>query len=103
MSKPRPLTQQEIHPIQRYSYCQFGMRPRQFQAKWEVNYELIATICDRSISTVRRWFVRGSNYLRPNPSDLRHLAIVDFLLEHLEEIPEVLRNLLCPPESGTGD
>jgi predicted nucleic acid-binding protein len=33
-----------------------------------------------------------------NLFDLRHLALMDFLLEHYEEIPEQLRNLLCPPD-----
>jgi hypothetical protein len=102
MNKPRPLTERELELIKRYSYCQFGMTPRQFQTKWEANYEIMAVICDRSISTVRRWFIRGRYYRRPSTTDLRHLAIVDFLLEHFEEIPEALRNL-CPPKPGTGD
>jgi hypothetical protein len=29
------------------------------------------------------------------PSDLRHLALMDFLLEGFEEIPEGLLNKLC--------
>ena len=97
MSKPRPLTQRELLLIQRYSYCEFGMTPRQFHAKWDVNYELIATICDRSTNTVRRWFIRGRYYRRPSSTDLRHLAIMDFLLEYFEEIPSQLLNLLCSP------
>ncbi len=97
MSKPRSLTQRELHLIERYGYCQLGMTPRQFYGKWEVDYELMATICDRSKFTVQRWFTKGRNYRRPTSTDLRHLAIMDFLLEHFEEIPEELRNLLCPP------
>ncbi len=74
---------------------------------------MMAMICSRSVATVGRWFSRGHNYLRPQPSDLRHLALMDFLLEHFEEIPHrvaapkehrvawplalELRNLLCPP------
>ncbi len=103
MSKSRSITQRELLLIQRYSYCQFGMTPRQFQAKWDVDYEVLALICDRSISTVRRWFIRGRYYRRPSSIDLRHLAIVDFLLEHFEEIPEPLRNALCPPGTETHD
>lgn len=57
----------------------------------------------RSINTVRRWFIRGRYYRRPTSIDLRHLAIVDFLLEHFEEIPEPLRNAMCPPETETED
>jgi len=45
MSKPRPLTQRERNLIELYSYCQVGMTPKQFYAKWEVDYEIIATIC----------------------------------------------------------
>jgi hypothetical protein len=95
MSKPRPLTQREKNLIELYSYCQVGMTQKQFYAKWEVNYETIATICDRSTSTVHCWFVKGHNYRRPTPTDLRHLVIMDFLLEHFEEIPGELKNLLC--------
>jgi hypothetical protein len=49
---------------------------------------------------VRRWFARGKNYRRPMPADLRHLALMNFLLEHFEEIPEeLLKNLCFPDES----
>jgi len=51
-----------------------------------------------SISTVRSWFRRGANYRRPRARDMRHLALMDFLLEHYEDIPADLLNLLCPPE-----
>jgi hypothetical protein len=40
------------------------------------------------------------------PSDLRHLALMDFLLEHFEEIPEECLNILfshramAPPAAG---
>ncbi len=48
------------------------------------------------MSTVRRWFRRGGNYRHPHPSDLRHLALMDFLLEHFEEIPTALLDVLYP-------
>jgi len=92
----RPITKRERKLINLYSYCQLGMTPQQFYSKWNVNYEVMSLICDRSISTVRRWFQRGRNYRPPQPADLRHLALMDFLLEHFEDIPEELRNLLCP-------
>lgn len=92
---PRPLTQREQHLIQLYSYCQLGMTPQQFYAKWQVNQEAIACICSRSTSTVRRWFRRGCSYRRPTSADLRHLALMDFLLEHFEQIPDDLRFILC--------
>jgi hypothetical protein len=103
MTNPRLLTPRELELIQRYSYCQFGMTPRQFYSKWAANYEIMASICDRSPGTVQRWFARGRNHRRPTAVDLRHLAIVDFLLEHFEEIPEDLRNLLCPSELEAED
>lgn len=62
---PHPLKQREQDLMQFYSYCQLGMTPKQFYSKWQVNYEEIAQICDRSLSTVRRWFARGKNYRRP--------------------------------------
>ncbi|WP_414859111.1 helix-turn-helix domain-containing protein [Nostoc sp. KVJ3] len=71
------------------------MTPKNFYAKWDVNHEAIARICSRSLSTVRRWFSKGRNYRSPMPSDLRHLALMDFLLEHFEEIPEECLNILC--------
>jgi hypothetical protein len=36
----------------------------------------------------------------PSLNDLRHLALMDFLLEHFEAILEELKNLLCPPNQG---
>jgi len=60
-----------------------------------VSQEAIATICQRSPSTVQRWFSRGQYYRRPTPADMRHLALVDFLLEHFSEIPDPLLAMLC--------
>lgn len=97
-SQPRPLNRREQALIERYSSCQLGMTPQRFYAKWQVNHEMIAKICQRSVSTVRRWFMKGRTYRRPQPNDLRHLAIMDFLLEHFEQIPAEVVNLLCPLE-----
>ncbi len=95
---PRPIREREQNLIDLYSHCRLSMTPRQFYGKWEVNYEMIGYICSRSIPTVKRWFATGQNYRRPNRVDLRHLALMDFLLEHFEEIPEKLRNILFFPE-----
>ena len=92
---PRPLNPQEQRLIDRYSHCQLGMTPQQFYAKWQVSQAAIATLCNRSPSTVQRWFSRGEHYRRPTLMDMRHLALVDFLLEHFSEIPEPLWALLC--------
>ncbi|AOY78721.1 helix-turn-helix domain-containing protein [Moorena producens JHB] len=106
MNKPdASLTQAKQELIKQYSSCQLGMTPKEFYSKWPVTHSMMAMICSRSVATVGRWFSRGGNYLRPQPSDLRHLAVMDFLLEHFEEIPVrvawplalELRNMLCPP------
>ncbi len=95
MTNPPPLTTRELNLIEFYSSCQLGMTPQRFRSKWSVTYEQIALICNRSISHVGFWFSRGRNYRRPTPNDLRHLALMDFLLEHNEDIPPLLLNLLC--------
>ena len=92
--QPRILTEREQNLIDSYGYCSLGMTPQQFYAKWQVNYESLAFICSRSMSTVRGWFTRGRNHRRPTKADLRHLALMDFLLEHYEELPPELLNLL---------
>jgi hypothetical protein len=100
LSTPRPLNDRDRNLIALYSHCQLGMTPQQFYAKWKVTQEELALICSLSISTVQRWFTRGHNYQCPTANDLRHLALMDFLLEHFDEIPKVLFDLLCSPKSG---
>lgn len=95
MSNLRFLEEREKHLILLYSNWEFGMTPTEFYGKWAVSYEQIALICSRSDSTVRGWFRKGKNRRYPNHNDLRHLAFMDFLLEHFEEIPENLKQLLC--------
>lgn len=93
---PRPLGEREQNLLLLYTHCQLEMTPQRFYSKWQVSQEEIASICSRSISTVRNWFRSGQNYRAPLPIDLRHLALMDFLLENWEKIPEELRNQLCP-------
>ncbi|MEM8503368.1 MAG: helix-turn-helix domain-containing protein [Cyanobacteria bacterium P01_D01_bin.1] len=93
---PRPLTPEDQHLMDRYSYCRLGMTPQAFYAKWQVSHEELAAICSRSVSTVRGWFRKGSSYRRPSQTDLRHLAIMDFLLDHFDQIPETLKEAICP-------
>ncbi|MEW6495014.1 MAG: hypothetical protein AB1589_21220 [Cyanobacteriota bacterium] len=100
---PRALTQRELDILALYSQCQLGLTPMKFYAKWSVSYDQLAGICSRSTSTVQRWFSRGRNYRRPQPADLRHLAIMDFLLEHFEEMPAKLINLMCPQTTVSSD
>jgi hypothetical protein len=94
-SHPRILTERERNLITLYSHCQLGMTPQQFYTKWKVTYQELALICSRSHFTVQCWFTQGRNSRRPTANDLRHLAVMDFLLEHFEEIPQALFDLLC--------
>ena len=103
MINPHPLGERERTLIELYANCQLELPPRSFYAKWDVDYQVIGKICSRSPSTVRRWFRRGQNYRAPTSCDMRHLAMMDFLLDHFEEIPAELFNLLCPPNRGTGN
>jgi hypothetical protein len=96
---PRPITEREQRIIQLYAYCELAMTPQEFYAKWDVQQEAIALICSRSVTTVRRWFARGERHRHPQPQDLRHLALMNFLLEHFEAIPPELRQQLCLPNS----
>ena len=105
MTRPHPLGDRERALLNLYASCQMGLSPRRFYAKWNVSYEAIANICARSTPTVRRWFSQGQNYRSPSPNDLRHLAMMDFLLEHFEELPLELLALLCPeyPRAEVGN
>jgi hypothetical protein len=96
MTNNRPLTERELKLIELYGYCALGMSPQRFLGKWSLTYEQIAFICDRSTTTVSLWFARGQYHRRPTKIDLRHLALMDFLLEHDDERLEEVLNLLCP-------
>lgn len=97
---PRPLTEREQDLIDFYSHCQLAMTPQRFRSKWALTYSQIACVCDRSLPTVSFWFSRGRHNRRPTKADLRHLALMDFLLEHVESIPPELWDLLCPSPKG---
>jgi hypothetical protein len=94
MSKPHPLGDREIHLINLYSQWEFSMTPQEFYTRWGVSYEQIALICYRSESTVRGWFRQGELQRDPHLNDLRHLAMMDFILEHFEEIPNQFWEIL---------
>lgn len=100
MTRPRVLSERELDLIRLYAHCQVGLSPRRFYAKWAVSHETMAQICARSPSTVGRWFGKGRHYRAPSPDDLRHLALMNFLLEHFEEIPPELFQQLCPAPSS---
>lgn len=95
MTNPRPLGERELALIDLYVNYQPQLSPQRFYTKWAVSYEQIGYICSRSPTTVRRWFANGRSYRAPNACDLHHLALMDFLLEHYEEIPSQLLTQLC--------
>lgn len=95
MNKPNPLRHQEKKLLLLYAHCELSMSPQEFYAKWDVNYEQIAEICQRSLSTVRGWFQQGEYYRSPHANDLRHLAMMDFLWQEFEAIPDQLWRKLC--------
>ena len=95
---PRQIGERELRLIALYSRCKLGMTPHKFYGKWDVTYEQMAEICGRSISTVKGWFKKDRHYRRPTAADLRNLALMDFLLEHFEEIGDRLWNLICQTE-----
>ena len=96
MSQKRPLSERELSLIKLYSECQLAMTTKTFYKKWDVNHQQIADICNRSVPNVSFWFSVGMNRRNPTHDDLRHLALMDFILEYFEEVPSELRDLLCP-------
>ena len=96
MSNPRPLGKRELTLINLFVYWELELEPQAFYAKWDVTYQQMALICSRSPTTVQHWFQTGKNYHSPSNYDKRYLALMDFLLEHFEEIPPKLLKRLCP-------
>ncbi|WP_293017445.1 hypothetical protein [Moorena sp. SIO3I8] len=81
-----------------YSYCQLGMTPQRFYQKWDLTQEDMALICSCSVHTVNGWFNTSRRCYPPTPGHLRHLAIMDFLLEDFDTIPKELLERLCLKE-----
>ncbi|MGA9378793.1 MAG: helix-turn-helix domain-containing protein [Phormidium sp.] len=96
MNNPRFLGERELALIEFYVNYQPKLSPQDFYSKWAINYEQIGYICSRSPKTVQRWFSNSRSYRAPNACDLHHLGLMDFLLEHFEEIPSKLLDLLHP-------
>ncbi|WP_287358932.1 hypothetical protein [Moorena sp. SIO3B2] len=89
-SYPYPITEREQILIRLYSYCELGMTPQRFYNKWDLTREDMALICSCSTQTVNGWFNTSRRCYPPTPGHLRHLAIMDFLLEDFETIPKPL-------------
>ncbi|WP_293091017.1 hypothetical protein [Moorena sp. SIOASIH] len=98
-SYPYPITEREQILIRLYSYWELGMTPQGFSQKWDITPEDIALICSCSTQTVNGWFNTSRRCYPPTSGHLRHLAIMDFLLEDFETIPkEVLERLFSKGE-----
>lgn len=98
MKQPKPLDYRERSLMAWYGQCHCEMSPQAFYQKWAVTYEQMAELCQRSLSTVRGWF-RSEPYHRvPRPHDCRHLALMDWLWEHFEDVPTEVWRSLCRPE-----
>ncbi|NEP22876.1 hypothetical protein [Moorena sp. SIO3I6] len=89
-SYPYPITEREQILIRLYSYWELGMTPQRFYQKWDLTREDMALICSCSVQTVNGWFNTSRRCYPPTPGHLRHLAIMDFLLEDFETIPKPL-------------
>ncbi|NEO49711.1 MAG: hypothetical protein F6K55_38655 [Moorea sp. SIO4A3] len=89
-SYPYPITEREQILIRLYSYWELGMTPQRFYSKWDLTREDMALICSCSVQTVNGWFNTSRRCYPPTPGYLRHLAIMDFLLEDFETIPKPL-------------
>ncbi|NET65737.1 MAG: hypothetical protein F6K63_15620 [Moorea sp. SIO1G6] len=84
--------------IRLYSYWESGMTPQRFSQKWDITPEDMALICSCSTQTVNGWFNTSRRCYPPTPGHLRHLAIMDFLLEDFETIPKELLERLFSKE-----
>jgi hypothetical protein len=94
----KSIGDRERRIIRLYCQLQLAMTPEQFYSKWDVTYPIIAEICWRSNSTVHGWFRQGKYQRYPTANDMRHLAIMDFLLENFEQLPTELLQLLGQTE-----
>ncbi|WP_083304930.1 hypothetical protein [Moorena producens] len=92
---PYPITEREQILIRLYSHCELGMTPQRFYQKWDLTREDMALICSCSVQTVNGWFNTSRRCYPPTAGHLRHLAIMDFLLEDFETIPKPLLERLC--------
>lgn len=95
MKQPRSLQTREHVLMAWYGQCQCEMSPQAFYQKWAVTYEQMAELSQRSLSTVRGWFRTGQYNREPRPHDCRHLALMDWLWEHFEDVPPEVWRSLC--------
>ncbi|WP_293060045.1 MULTISPECIES: hypothetical protein [unclassified Moorena] len=89
-SYPYPITEREQILIRLYSYSELRMTPQRFYNKWDLSREDMALICSCSVHTVNGWFNTSRRCYPLTPGYLRHLAIMDFLLEDFETISKPL-------------
>ena len=91
--KSNSLSSRERKIILLYSSCNLIMTPQEFYSKWPVTQDDVALICRRAKSTVSKWFSTSSKR-QPSFNDKHHLGLANFLLEHYEEMPELVKGAL---------
>ena len=94
MTQGRDIGSREQVLLKLYSNCSLSMDVFEFYRKWNVTQQQIATICGCSLATVERWF--GNQRQAPELVYTRRLAEMDLIWELWDEIPEVLKQRLCP-------
>ncbi len=85
---PRPLTDREQHLIDRYAYCQLGMTPQTFYAKWHVSQEAIAAICSRPLLPCAAGFVAVAAIVVPPRSTCVTWRLWTFCWNTLSKCPK---------------
>jgi hypothetical protein len=82
--KPRPLTERDQTLIDLYGYCQLGMTPQQFYAKWQVNHEVIAFICSiYQLAPISAWV------LHPQDNDASSDTLSNLIQRALTKQPSL--------------
>ena len=97
MSNPQPLSLIQERRLRAFIYAQPALTLIQFLSKWQVSQEFVAELCRCDVRTVKRWRRQGRNYEAPQHYQW-YLALADLILEHFDDLPEALKNLLCPQE-----
>lgn len=96
-SSRRSLGRFELELYRRFANCQFGMSPQVFRRKYQASNLQIARIARVSEPTVERWFSQGIHRRQPDRTQTLLLGVMDFLWSHYDEIPQDLKDVICPP------
>lgn len=69
------------------------MEPKEFRDRWDLTNDQVARLLDLSVSHVNCWFFKpdAARYRMPDEKYKRRLAEINFIWNHLEQIPGHLR------------